>query len=320
MKNAIIIGGSGQDGILLNKYLKSKKYKTYSIENPENKKNSKINILKKQTLKKLFRNLYDPEVYYLAAYHQSSEQNQNINSPSDLFRNSLNTHVVGLLNVLTTIYEENRNSKLFYASSSLIFSGNNGKYQNEKTFFDPVGAYGITKATGNMIIKEFRDKYGLHCLSGILYNHESGLRKENFLTRRIIETAIRISKGSNEKCEVSDLEAVVDWGLASDYVKIFHKVLQIKKPEDFIIASGKTFKVKLFIKEVFSFFNLNWKDHVVETKSELFRKSNPRCGDIKKLKKYVKNLPKHSISEFVYLLVLDVIRKNHKIKTNLNKR
>lgn len=318
MKNAIIIGSSGQDGVLLNEYLKTKKYNIHLVSNSKNLKKNKINILKKKSLETLFNRVNSPEIYYLAAYHHSSGQNIDKNGLHSLFKNSFETHVTGLLNVLNIMVEKNNNSKLFYASSSLVFSGNFGRFQNEKTPYDPDGAYGISKATGNMIIKEYRKNYGLYCLSGILYNHESGLRNQKFLTRKIIESAIRISKGSEEKCKIGDLEALVDWGLAKDYVKIFHKILQLEYPEDFIIASGKMFKVKNFVMEVFKYFNLDWKDHVIESKSELFRKLNPKCGNIKKLKKYAK-VPKYSISEFVYFLIKDVIKKNHSLKINERK-
>jgi GDPmannose 4,6-dehydratase len=314
MKTAIIIGVSGQDGTLLKKYLKNKNYTIVGIGNvkKEAQNLNKIkpwNILNKQSMKKLFSKVKNSEVYYLAAHHHSSEQNLNKVDFYELMQQSFKVHVEGLINVLNAIYEEKSNSRVFYASSSLIFSGRYGEIQNELTPIEPQGAYGISKAAGGMVAKEFREKLGLYVSTGILYNHESGLRNSSFLTRRIIETAIRISQGSKENCEVGDLEAVVDWGLASDYVQIFHKILQLENPEDFIIASGKVFKVKSFIKEVFNFFNLDWKDHVIETRSKLFRKSNPKCGSIKKLKKFIKKVPKYSISEFVYFLIKDVKNK-----------
>lgn len=318
MKNAIIIGGSGQDGTLLTEYLKSKKYNVCSISNPKKLKknsNSKLNfnILDSKSMKKLFKKIVKPEVYYLAAYHHSSEQNSIKKGVSNLFHKSLEIHVTGLINVLDAILNENKNSKLFYASSSLVFSSSDSKFQNENTPLDPTGAYGISKATGNMIVKEFRDRYGLFCSTGILYNHESGLRNKKFLTRRIIETAYRISKGSKEKCIIGNLDAQVDWGLANDYIKIFNKILQLKKPEDFIIASGKLSKVRDFVSEVFKYFGLDWKNHVEESNTGLFRYIKPKCGNISKIQKYIDLPPKQNISQFVSSLIKDVLLRNHNL-------
>ena len=324
MKNAIIIGGSGQDGTLLIEYLKSKKYNIYSISNPKNLKknsNSKLNfnILDSRSMKKLFKKIVKPEVYYLAAYHHSSEQNSIKKGICNLFHKSLDVHVTGLINVLDAILNENKNSKLFYASSSLVFGGKNKKPQSENSPLDPTGAYGISKATGNMIVKEFRDRYGLFCSTGILYNHESGLRNKKFLTRRVIETAYRISKGSKEKCIIGNLNAQVDWGLAYDYVKIFNKILQLPKPEDFIIASGKLLKVKDFVSEVFKYFSLDWKNHVAISNVALFRHTRARSGNIQKLKKYIDIDTKYNLSKFVSLLITDVLNRNHNLKSTKTK-
>jgi GDPmannose 4,6-dehydratase len=325
VKNAIIIGSSGQDGTLLSEYLTLKKYNIFKIPNPKSSKKivdtkSNINILDYKSMKKLFKKISKPEVYYLAAYHHSSEQNLSKKSVHDLFHKSLDIHVKGLINVLDVILNENKNSKLFYASSSLIFSGDNNKFQNEKSPLNPIGAYAITKSTGNMIVKEFRERYGIFCSTGILYNHESGLRSKSFLTRRIIETAYRISKGSKEKCKIVNLNAQVDWGLAYDYVKIFNKILQLKKPEDFVIASGKLSKVQDFISEVFNYFGLNWKNHVVKSSAILIRRTQPHSGNIQKLKKYIDMDPKYKLSKFVSLLIKDVLNRNHNLNAIKPKR
>ena len=325
MKNAIIIGSSGQDGTLLSEYLKLKKYNIIKIFNSKSlKKNFKtennFNILDYNSMKKLFKNVSKPEVYYLAAYHHSSEQNSSKKGAYDLFNKSLDIHVKGLINVLDVILNENKNSKLFYASSSLVFSGNNNQFHNEKSPLNPIGAYAITKSTGNMIVREFRERYGVFCSTGILSNHESGLRSQTFLTRRIIETAYRISKGSKEKCKIGNLNAQVDWGLAYDYVKIFNKILQLKEPQDFIIASGKLSKVQDFVSEVFNYFGLDWKNHVVTSKTALFRNTRPQSGNIQKLKKYIDINTKYKLSKFVSLLIKDVLKRNHNLKTNKTKK
>ena len=316
MKTAIIIGVSGQDGTLLKKYLKSKNYTIIGIGNvkKEAQNLNKIkpwNILNKQSMKELFSKVKNSEVYYLAAHHHSSEQNLNKVDFYELMQQSFKVHVEGLINVLNAIYEEKSNSRVFYASSSLIFSGRYGEIQNELTSIEPQGAYGISKAAGGMVAKEFREKLGLYVSTGILYNHESGLRNSSFLTRRIIETAYRISKGSIEKCIIGDFDAKVDWGLADDYVKIFYSILQLKKPENFIIASGKLNTVIDFAKLVFKYFNLDWRKYVVEKRNSLYRISSTRCGNINKLKKKIKIVPKRSFNNFVKLLILDVMKKNN---------
>ena len=318
MKTAIIIGISGQDGTLLKKYLKNKNYTIIGIDNvkikAQNSNKIKIwNILNKQSMKKLFRKVQHSEVYYLAAHHHSSEQNLNKLDFYKLMQQSFKVHVEGLINLLSAIYEEKSNSRVFYASSSLIFSGRYGKIQNELTPIEPQGAYGISKAAGGMIAKEFREKLGLYVSTGILYNHESALRNEHFLTRRVIESAYRISKGSSEKCVIGNLKAKVDWGYAPNYVKIFHSILQLKKSDDFIVASGKLTIVEDFVKAVFKYFNLNWKKYVLESNKKIYRDSLPKSGDIKKLKKFIKSIPNFSLSKFTELLIKDIIarKKNY---------
>ena len=317
MKKAIIIGVSGQDGTLLKKYLKNKNYTIIGIGNvkKEAQNSNKIelwDILNKQSMKELFSKVKNSEVYYLAAHHHSSEQNLNKVDFCELIQQSFKVHVEGLINVLNAIYEKKSNSRVFYASSSLIFSGRNGKMQNETTPIEPQEAYGISKATGGMIAREFREKLGVYVSTGILYNHESALRNNQFLTRRVIETAYRISKGSHEKCIIGNLKAEVDWGYAPDYVKIFHSVLQLEKPEEFIIASGKLIKIEAFVKAVFKYFNLNWKDHVVESNDVIYRKSKTKCGSINKLNKFIKNIPSYSLSKFTELLIKDFKVSNKK--------
>ncbi len=155
------------------------------------------------------------------------------------------------------------------------------------------------------LCREFRKKHKVFATTGILYNHESHLRRPNFLSAKIIQAAIRISKGSNEKLEVGDLSGRVDWGYAKDYVLAFQEILATKTPDDFIVATGEGHTVEEFIDIVFNYFNLNPDKYVVENKNILTRKPPVKIGDASKLRTLTGWKPSLNFSDFVIQLVKD---------------
>jgi len=151
----------------------------------------------------------------------------------------------------------------FYSTISGDCFGGTSFPADESTPFNPQSPYAIAKAAAFWITKNYRQAYGIFACSGILFNHESPLRNENFVTGKIIHAARRIKNGSTEKLRLGDISVVRDWGWAPEYVDSMYLMLQRKSPEDFVIATGESNSLEALVNEVFLAFGLNWKDHVV---------------------------------------------------------
>lgn len=310
-KRTIVVGHAGQDGSLLVGDLQKRGDQVIGIG-----RSSSIfpagfppNFIKDITnAKEVYQavRLFQPdEIYYLAAYHTSSEAGATQAPLHKQFESAQAIHVTGLVNCLSAIVDESPTTRLFYASSSLVFSGENGERQDETTPLTPQGFYGITKAQGMWLCREFRKNHKVFASTGILYNHESHLRALGFLSAKIIKAAIRISKGYPEKLEVGNLSSRVDWGYAKDYVLAFQKILAADSPNDFIVATGESHTVEEFIDIVFNYFNLNPDKHVVENKNILTRKPSIKIGDASKLRSVTAWAPSLNYTDFVIQLIKD---------------
>jgi GDPmannose 4,6-dehydratase len=242
----------------------------------------------------------------LAAHHGSSEQKAADNSPSE-YEAYHKVHVVGLLNFLSAIRIHSSESKLFYAASSLVFDGANGPIQDEKTPFTPVGFYGLTKSQGILVCREFRERYGVFAASGILYNHESALRAERFLSKKLIASAHQISLGNKDKLVVGSLSAATDWGYAPDFVLAFQHVLSVRYPDDYIVATGEAHSVADFAQIAFECFGLDYTDYVYENSNLLGRHLPRKVGDSSKLKKATGWRPSRDFPGMVRTLVGDYL-------------
>ncbi|MDA9285250.1 GDP-mannose 4,6-dehydratase [Pseudomonadales bacterium] len=307
------MGHLGQDGSLLSRELIQRGYKVIGIGSARTswfgkESDEPIDIMDRSAVRKLILGVMPEEIYYLAAYHSSSERQGEEQSQVDLFEKSQAVHVTGLLNFLSTIASCSGKTRLFYAASSLIFSGKNGDFQDEDTPFEPVGMYGITKAQGVWLCREYRARENIFVSCGFLYNHESHLRPPNFLTAKIISGAIRIAEGSDEKVTVGSLDAEVDWGYAADYVRAFSAILALDSADDFILASGESHTVEQFCESVFSVFSLNWKDHICVEKNLLFRRQPIKKGDSRKLIEKTGVELKIPFQELISRLVKDHIK------------
>lgn len=288
MKKAIIVGAKGQDGRLLNELLLKKRYSVVGID-----KNwihhspdilfKRVDICRYDEVARLIREFKPHEVYYLAAFHHSSE---NLPDKSiGLLRISYDVHVGGLANFLEAINNFSHKTRIFYAASSHIFGQANDKLQDEKTPQSPACIYGITKAAGVALCRFYRLKYNIFAATGILYNHESALRSEDFVSTKIIKGAINIKNGRQKELVLGDLRAVIDWGYAPDYVRAMHLIVNNKLPDDFIIATGKRHTVLDFVKAVFGYLGLSWKLYVKENRGIALKQNFCRIGNPAKLKK-----------------------------------
>ena len=297
-KNAIIVGVNGQDGKILHNFLLNKNYIVTGLDR------SNINLKNKNSIYSLIKKNKPSEVYYLAAFHHSS-QDKPIKDEV-LIKKSYEVNVLGLLYFLEAIKLYSSQTKIFYAASSLLFGQVKTGRQTENSPFKPNTVYGATKLEGLNLCKFYREQNNIFVSVGILFNHESAYRSDKFITLKIIKTALAIKNGKAKKLKVGDLAAAVDWGYAPDFVEAFWKILNSKKADDYIVATGKKHTVKQFIIETFKQLGLDWAKYVVEKESILTRQKAAVVGDFAKLRKATGWKPKTSFSKMIGLIITDL--------------
>ncbi len=266
-KIALITGISGQDGAYLAKFLLKKNYKIIGLERRSarysNWRLERLNITNKITIEdvdikeinniiRIFSKYKIDEVYNLAA--QSFVHSS--------FKNPIETSLtnsIGVLNFLEIIRNQNRKIKFYQASTSEMFGEHGKKSQDENTNFHPRSPYATSKTFAHYTVQNYRESYNLHAVSGILFNHESPLRGEEFITRKITLGLAKIYLGKQKILKVGNLYAKRDWGYAEDYIEAMWKMMQTKKPKDYVIATGKNYSVKNFINECTKVLNLETK-------------------------------------------------------------
>jgi len=287
MKRAIITGITGQDGSYLADLLLANKYKVYGIYRRTSNSNfSRLtdDCLKNKNFHLLEGDICDPytvarilkiikpdEYYNLAA---QSHVATSFEQPSYTW----DATAKGVLNALEAIRNESVDTKFYQASSSEMFgknyttvyddSGENPiKFQNEETAFYPQSPYAIAKLAGHHLVRNYRDSYNIFACSGILFNHESERRGENFVTRKITKWLGEFIASDKDKkfpkLRLGNLDAHRDWGHAQDYVKAMWLMLQQENPDDYVVATGNTYTIKEFLEVAFSRYDLNWEKHVV---------------------------------------------------------
>lgn len=313
-KKALITGITGQDGSYLAELLLEKGYKVYGIvrrvafEDPEHRLWRIKHILDKITLEpgslesyasifKVIEKIKPDECYHLAAQSFVSY------SFEDEF-STLNTNINGTLFVLAALREKAPKCRFYFAASSEMFGLAKESPQNEETPFHPRSPYGISKVAGFDLTRNYRESYGLFAVSGICFNHESPRRGFEFVSRKITHTVAQIKLGLAKELRLGNLEARRDWGFAGDYVKAMWLMLQQDKPEDYVIATGKSHSVKEFLKLAFDYAGLNWKRYVVVDK-RLYRPAEvyDLVGDYSKIRKKLGWKPKVEFEDLVKMMV-----------------
>jgi GDPmannose 4,6-dehydratase len=285
-KRALIIGCDGQDGRLLYDLLDGKGYALIGIARDRTRTNfarrkTSVNISRSRSVFELVRRFKPHEIYYLAAFHHSSQDP--VTDPLELFRKSLDVQVLSLVNVLESVRRFSGSTRVFYAASSHVFGSPKARVQDETTPIAPDNVYGITKAAGLLTCRYYRERHGLFVSVGILYNHESSLRDPGFVSRKIVKGAIDIKNGRKERLILGSLAAEVDWGYAPDYVEAMHRILCHSKADDFIVASGKKHTVRDFVKLVCGRLELDWRSCVRENRDVLTKRKMTLVGSSRKL-------------------------------------
>ena len=330
-KRALIFGITGQDGAYLSKLLLNKKYKVYGVK----RRSSIINTQRIDDIYKDINSKSDFTLYYGDLTDSTSIINLiKKTKPDEIYNLAAQSHVqvsfevpeysanvngLGTLRILEAIKNLNMENKVkFYqAGTSEMFGKTKDKFQNEKTTFYPASPYGASKLFAHWITINYRESYGIFACNGILFNHESPIRGETFVTQKIVQGLIRIKNGQQKKLFLGNLYSKRDWGHASDYVEAMWKMMQQKKPDDYVVATGKTFTIKEFVNRVAKKigFNLKWsgkginekatniqnKKIIIECKQRYFRPVEVDFlrGDAKKAKKILKWYPKISIDDLI---------------------
>ncbi len=285
MKTALIIGVGGQDGSYLAKFLLSKNYVVYGSSRDAST-NSFINLKLlniKDEIKLVSLNLADYRSTLHIIANIMPDEIYNLSSQSSVALSfeqpveTIESIVLGSLNLLEAIRFLNIDSKIYFAGSSECFGEMQEVPANENTAFKPRSPYAVSKAASYWEVNNYRESYGIFASTGILFNHESPLRPNRFVTRKIISTACSIFKGSTTKLELGNISIERDWGWAPEYVEAMWKILQHSRAEDFVIGTGKTVSLRYFIDYTFSALGLDYKDFIIQN-DELYRPSDLKVG------------------------------------------
>lgn len=309
MRRAIIVGAAGQDGRLLTEHLRRQEYEVVGVvrhpvenqplEGPlENRAALHVDVTDGPAVTELVRAAHPDEIYYLAAFHQSSEGRE-LRSPASLWDRSTDVHLRGLIHFLEALRAHAPGAHLFYAASSLVFGEPEQTPQNERTPLNPTCVYGITKAAGVHACRFYRREHGLRASAGFLYNHESHLRAERFLSARITDAAIRIQRGQQRELVLGNLSAQTDWGYAPDYVDAMQRIVQLDTADDFVIATGELRTVQDFAAAAFGALGLDWRAHVREVPGLITRRKQALAGDAARLRERTGWSPSTSFDEMV---------------------
>lgn len=279
-KKALISGVSGQDGAYLAKLLLEKGYQVFGTARDAqiaSFHNLKVLGIKEQvtfhsmalndfrSVLQTLSKVQPDEIYNLAG---QSSVGLSFEQPVD----TLESLAVGTLNLLETVRFLRLSTRLYSAGSSECFGNTGGMIADETTPFHPRSPYAVAKATAHWEVANYREAYNLFACTGILFNHESPLRPERFVTRKIITTACRIAAGSREQLQLGNISIARDWGWSPEYVEAMWRMLQQDEPRDFVIATGETNTLQDFVVDVFSQLGLDWQEHV-STDPSLLRPS-----------------------------------------------
>lgn len=271
INKALITGITGQDGAYLAQFLLAKNYQVFGLV--ARRTSDSLWRLRElgieSAIKFLDGDMMDPASLVRAM--EASQANEVYNLAAQSFvgtswqQPSLTAQVtaLGVTHLLEAIHLTNSKTKFYQASSSEIFGLIQAEQQNEKTPFYPRSPYGVAKLYGHWMTVNYRESYGLHASNGILFNHESPLRGKEFVSRKITNGVAQIKKKHLNKLYLGNLDAKRDWGFAGDYIEAMWLMLQQEKPDDYVIATGRSTTVRELCELAFAHVNLNYKDYVV---------------------------------------------------------
>ncbi len=322
-KKALILGVTGQDGSYMLDLLIKKKYQVHGLIRKSSTgntinidhiiKNPKIfnrtfflhrgDLLDIGSLDEVITKIQPDEIYNFA---DQDHVGWSFAIPSYSFK----TTALSVIEILEILKNNKKKIKFFQPVSSNIFGLTNSKKQNEKTILDPNSIYGLAKATAYQACKMYSRIYNLHICGAIFYNHESPKRSKDYVTKKIVQTVCEIYHGKKNNIYLGDISARIDWGYAKDYVESAWKIMQLKNPDFFIIATGEINSVEYFVKNCFSYVNLDYKKYLKIDK-KLLRPSKTSIlkGDITKAKKIFKYKIKTKLKDLIKIMMDHELKK-----------
>ena len=334
-KKALIFGVTGQDGSYLSELLLKKNYEVHGVK----RRSSSFNTSR---IDHLYKDLNENNINFYLHYGDVTDSfsvSSLINriKPNEIYNLAAQSHVavsfevpeytanadaIGALRILEAIRNnklENK-TKFYQAGTSEMFGKVQTVPQNEKTLFYPRSPYGVAKVYAHWITVNYRESYKIFACNGILFNHESPVRGETFVTKKVVSALCKIKRGKQKKLYLGNLEAKRDWGHAKDYVEAMWKMMQKKTPTDYVIATGKQYSVKYFVNLVLNELKINFKwtgrginskcfddkgNCIIACDKKYFRplEVDTLLGDPKKAKKELKWKPKYQIKDLVKEMV-----------------
>ena len=309
-RKALITGITGQDGSYLAELLLEKGYEVHGLVRRSSSFNTwridhirgglKLHygdLVDQNSLARTLEAVAADEIYNLAAQ-------SHVKVSFEMPEYTTDVTAMGVLRVLDAVRELGLKTRVYQAGSSEMFGLVRESPQSEKTPFYPRSPYGVAKVFGHWTAVNYRESYGIHVSNGILFNHESPRRGENFVTRKITMGLAAIKKGKAKQLRLGNLDAKRDWGYARDFVEAMWLILQRDQPDDYVVATGETHSVREFLEEAFSYAGLDWKEHVV-VDPKYFRPAEVEflLGDPTKARTVLGWKPRVGFKELVRLMV-----------------
>jgi GDPmannose 4,6-dehydratase len=308
-RKAFITGITGQDGSYLAEILLEKGYEVYGMVRRSSSFNTARvdhifgdielvfgDLADGSVLNQLMRKIRPDEVYNLGAQ-------SHVRVSFDIPEYTADVDALGTLRLLDAIREEGVDCRFYQASSSEMFGEVAEVPQTESTPFHPRSPYGVAKAFGYWITRNYREAYGMYAVNGILFNHESPRRGPTFVTRKITRAVGAILRGEQNDLKLGNLDAKRDWGYARDYMEGAWLMLQAETPDDYVLATNETHTVQEFLEEAFGYVDLNWRDYV-KIDPRYFRPAEVDLllGDAAKAKKVLGWQPKVTFKDLARMM------------------
>ena len=309
-QKALITGITGQDGSYLAELLLEKGYEVHGLVRRSSSFNTwRIDhvrdrlalhygdLVDQNSLARTLEAIEPQEVYNLAAQ-------SHVKVSFEMPEYTTDVTGLGVLRLLDAVRDLGLPTRVYQAGSSEMYGLVQETPQTERTPFHPRSPYGISKVFGHWMAVNYREGYGLHVSNGILFNHESPRRGENFVTRKITMGVASLKQGKSKELRLGNLDAKRDWGYAKDYVEAMWLMLQQPKPDDYVVATGETHSVREFLEEAFGCVDLAWKDFVkVDPKYLRPAEVDVLLGDSTKARRVLGWKPKVGFKELVRLMV-----------------
>lgn len=309
-KVALITGISGQDGSYLSEYLLELGYEVHglvrrlSVSENQTERIQHVDdritchygdLLDEHSLYRIVDEVHPDEIYNLAAM-------SHVRVSFDVPSFTIKTNSIGVLNILEAMRNNAPDAKFYQASSSEMFGNNidEDNYQRLTTPMQPVSPYGCSKVMGFNLTRQYRQGYKLHTCNGILFNHESPRRGSNFVTNKVVKTAVEIKLGLKDKLELGNLDSARDWGHSYDYVRAMHMIVNHETPRDWIVSTGETKTVRDLCEYTFYSLGMDYRDYVVQNEKYLRKEEiNYLRGDSSEIRKTLGWKPKYTFNVMV---------------------